>query len=534
MARPRCTAASTHELLAGFVQIVTPSQPQIEHPASDDSPIVICNGADDGSPRQRRSLELSLWAAIAAIVGVIHFMPDNNVIFLNLCFLPVTLGAFYLGRHSGSLMALGCVVAATVTTVVHFDNASAAVLLDSMALGIWGAILALTAVVVGSLSDERKRHLEELHRSHQTDLLRDSLTGLANRRAFDYEIERRLIDWSRDGVPLSLIFVDIDYFKEFNDTYGHRAGDAVLRYVANDMMQAMRATDLVARYGGEEFAVVLPNTGVADAQEAGERARQLVEKNHSTFEGLKLQITVSVGVTEAMVDDTEATLVHRADAALYASKQAGRNRAHLHNGAKCEHFGDTIPAERTSSAKKAAVVKENVCQDSLTGLPSHEVFVSELGRRVAEPQRYRTTMSLMVVDLDNYRHVEAHGLRAEEKFVTLVAKAVRAVTRNCDLLSRFEENRFAILMPFTHIDGAVSPAHRIREHVEFEQDRQTESFPLPLSVSVGIVQLRTDETADTVLQRAISSAQVAGERGGNRVCIHDGQGVVEVQFEALL
>ena len=109
--------------------------------------------------------------------------------------------------------------------------------------------------------------------------LSDALTGVANRRAFEYELRRRLTEWNRRNTPLSLTFVDVDHFKKFNDTYGHRAGDAVLCGVARRLRETIRETDLVVRYGGEEFAIVMPDTTLEVAKEVAERARFAIEES---------------------------------------------------------------------------------------------------------------------------------------------------------------------------------------------------------------------------------------------------------------
>src|SRR6185503_7619557 len=104
----------------------------------------------------------------------------------------------------------------------------------------------------------------------------DALTGLANRRAFDDELNRRFAEWQRRKTMFSLLILDVDHFKKFNDTHGHQAGDAVLTGVAATLRQTFREMDLVARYGGEEFAAILPVTNLTEALRAAERARAAI------------------------------------------------------------------------------------------------------------------------------------------------------------------------------------------------------------------------------------------------------------------
>jgi diguanylate cyclase (GGDEF)-like protein len=163
----------------------------------------------------------------------------------------------------------------------------------------------------------------------------DPLTNLPNRRVFDRELKRRFAEWRRHGTLFSILLVDIDHFKRFNDRYGHLVGDEVLQEVARVMQAMMRESDLVTRFGGEELAVLLPATGAAEASRAAERIRAAVERATVRHDGRALCITVSCGVAHATVDDTTERLIERADGALYASKHNGRNFAHWHDGRRC-------------------------------------------------------------------------------------------------------------------------------------------------------------------------------------------------------
>lgn len=160
----------------------------------------------------------------------------------------------------------------------------------------------------------------------------DALTGLPNRRFFELAFEQEQAKSRRDGTPLALALIDLDHFKQINDRYGHKAGDALLQHVAQTLRQNTRAGNVVARVGGEEFAVLLPNTAMADAAEVAERMRVAMANNRCEYDGKALEITLSIGV--APVDPVaHRDLSYRlADDALYAAKQAGRNRVFLHAG----------------------------------------------------------------------------------------------------------------------------------------------------------------------------------------------------------
>lgn len=170
----------------------------------------------------------------------------------------------------------------------------------------------------------------------QTDLLRtlsfaDGLTGIANRRRFD---EVLLREWRRCGrvqLPLSLIMLDVDQFKPYNDHYGHQAGDECLRAVAQLLAeQMMRPGDLIARYGGEEFVCLLPETDEDGAVQVAERLRETVADRRlpHAVSHVADHVTISLGVATArpMLDDTPERLTQLADGLLYEAKRAGRNR----------------------------------------------------------------------------------------------------------------------------------------------------------------------------------------------------------------
>jgi len=185
-------------------------------------------------------------------------------------------------------------------------------------------------------SKQNERRLEDAQKKlrQQQDMLQDannklsemasgdSLTGLRNRRAFEERLEDETRRWRRNGSDVSLILLDVDHFKSFNDTFGHPKGDEVLRAVGSIVRNSLRAADFAARYGGEEFAIILPNTDRAGALLVAQQLRKAIE----TMNWEDRAITASIGVaTLGEVIRTSEALVDYADRALYRSKQAGRN-----------------------------------------------------------------------------------------------------------------------------------------------------------------------------------------------------------------
>ena len=161
---------------------------------------------------------------------------------------------------------------------------------------------------------------------------RDALTGLANRRAFELAMAREIDRVARSGEPALLLALDIDHFKRVNDTWGHSAGDQVLRAVANALIDSVRPMDLVARVGGEEFAIILPNCASAFGETVAERVRRRVERMPvPVAPGQQICCTVSIGGAFApqWVRSTASLWVERADQQLYGAKAQGRNLVRL-------------------------------------------------------------------------------------------------------------------------------------------------------------------------------------------------------------
>ena len=162
----------------------------------------------------------------------------------------------------------------------------------------------------------------------------DGLTGIANRRIFDEFIDKEWMRAAREQQPISLILIDIDHFKLYNDNYGHQGGDDCLRRVAQALASTVRRPgDLVARYGGEEFAVVMPGTDAQGAASIADALRSKIEELHlrHEFSSTADHVTISLGVATMVPDGSQQAeaLVATADKALYEAKESGRNRYHL-------------------------------------------------------------------------------------------------------------------------------------------------------------------------------------------------------------
>jgi diguanylate cyclase (GGDEF)-like protein len=174
----------------------------------------------------------------------------------------------------------------------------------------------------------RQGHRSIIDSEHIANI--DTLTGAFTRRWLEHVFERESIRCGFNGQPLSLLMLDVDHFKNYNDQHGHLAGDYTLCLLAHTLRSQLRPKDSLARYGGEEFIILLPEIDLEEARGIGERLRLSLEQITSFYSpvGILPGITVSIGLAQMQPLDTQQSLIARADAALYCAKQAGRNRLH--------------------------------------------------------------------------------------------------------------------------------------------------------------------------------------------------------------
>jgi diguanylate cyclase (GGDEF)-like protein len=183
-----------------------------------------------------------------------------------------------------------------------------------------------------STSIANARFHEEIERLAITD----GLTGLFNYRNFQERLLQEFSRFDRFSEPLSMLIIDLDYFKKINDTYGHPVGDTVLKGVADIIKTTIRSIDIPARYGGEEFAVILIGTDANGAKNMAERLRQAVMNTSFSAGGNTFKVTISIGISTFPYHDvtSKEELIEKADQALYYAKREGRNRSILWDGVK--------------------------------------------------------------------------------------------------------------------------------------------------------------------------------------------------------
>ncbi len=282
-------------------------------------------------------ITLSLSSLVSG-VGTMLALPPQSVPYQAIVYL------FLMGGVSGAVsnyaahrLAVLAIVSAMGPSIIWFalkpDTVSRLLAICGV-LWVLGSFRAAQMMIFYvSRSNELSYQLRVAQEKAEAQARTDELTGLNNRRAFQEWGAVAVEQWQRYHRSLSILVLDIDFFKRINDTHGHAAGDAVLRHLAALVQQTARSSDFASRLGGEEFAVLLTETSAAEALQAAERLRVLIESSPTTYAGTDIRLTVSIGVAEmeqscAGLDG----LVDRADHALYEAKEQGRNRSRLSVG----------------------------------------------------------------------------------------------------------------------------------------------------------------------------------------------------------
>jgi diguanylate cyclase len=379
-----------------------------------------------------------------------------------------------------------------------------------------------------STAEERLQTQAAQIESHAAEARTDSLTLVANRRALDDELTRRLAEFDASGIATTLMLLDVDQFKRFNDAHGHQAGDDALKTVARVLRQVVSEVGLVARYGGEEFAVVFAGLDLDAATPYCERARQAVGTTKFRSVGQELRITASAGLAQFLPGETEVDTLRRTDEALYASKKAGRNCGHLHDGRTCRLLKHAEPRSAAALAPTDDTsigdewlyqedATESLFQEALPNVSSRPAFFDDLIRRLAQWRKTRTPLSLILVQVDAYPQIASdYGATAADAILRITSQLVNASMRDMDQVTRLSEDTFAMLLPGAMLQDAATIAERLR--------RAVERCRLPrragvnwFTISAGAVEASIGEDLHQILQRAREALHAAVSQGRNCV-----------------
>jgi diguanylate cyclase len=345
-------------------------------------------------------------------------------------------------------------------------------------------------------------------KSHVKDARTDALTKLWNRRHFDDEMRKAKESFDQSDLASCVMMLDVDHFKKFNDTYGHQAGDEVLKGVARTLRKAA-GKNTVCRYGGEEFAIVFRGLDTSAAMSLAERARAAISEQVFEFEGMDLKVTASGGLAQLQRDESVADAVKRADDSLYVCKANGRD---------CGYWNDGDESHRMEIVEEATPGQAESEHDPVTGLCGRIGFHNDLVQRIAESKRDGGTLSVVFVEIDDYASIiSSHGDKASGVVLRAAAQFLKAAMRDMDYISRYDDHLFGLLFPNAEIAAANSVAERLRTAIarcSLPVDGKQVSF----TVSMGAAQIATSDSDASLVARAQSSLAAAREAGGN--CCH--------------
>ncbi|MFC4932657.1 diguanylate cyclase [Massilia sp. GCM10023247] len=454
--------------------------------------------------------------------------------------------AMFLGGVGCALswLALSCVAAIAIYALPGAGHALPVHPVSDMALLYLACHLGLFVVVlVFALLVEMTKtqgfvKLEQALGTINELALRDELTGVHNRRYLMGLIEKEKERADRNGRAFCLCLLDIDFFKRVNDTYGHSAGDAVLRAVARTVEAQVRGSDCFGRYGGEEFLLMLPETPAADALVLTERVREAIEKLRCLEAGSEIALTVSIGVAEYRMGEAIGLSVGRADEALYLAKSSGRNRVVCHGENReplalaLRDSAPGIPDEQDLGASVGRMLDSVHC-DQLTGLLNRRLLRDRLRHAMDRADRNRRLVALLLLNINGFKEVnDAHGYEAGDALLVQVGAMIRHCLRDCDTVARWSGDEFVALLEDL---GGEGDARRVAEKI-------LDGFGLPLTVaerecfitlSVGVALYpAADCDLDALLKRADIAMRSARAWGENSVQLYS-SAVCEPRSERL-
>ncbi len=356
-----------------------------------------------------------------------------------------------------------------------------------------------------------KQEVEQKNLELERLATRDPLTGALNRRAFHAAFDSAWRDAVRNGSGLTCLMVDIDHFKNINDSHGHGVGDRVIQEVARKLQESVRATDLLCRWGGEEFCLVIGGLDAAASAEFAERVRMRIERECGAavreVSGLRVTASVGVELLSAQIEST-AALIERADLALYRAKRNGRNRV-------------AMPAVEAPAA--AAVPASQLDADS--GCLNPLGFVAAL-RRVREAARADDrVLGCVMVGLDHHPQlIERHGSAALHAASVTLARWCRESAPPAAAVARLDERRVALLLPGLGIEACQALAEHLRQRAEASLAEVIDgAAPRSLRVSAGVDALpATAPGAATLGERAEQAMNRMRRSGGNGVALFSG------------
>lgn len=370
---------------------------------------------------------------------------------------------------------------------------------------------------------------------------RDALTGLWNRQRLFGEIERLLESSVAGDDSIALVMLDLDWFKQVNDTLGHRLGDMVLSGAAGAIRRTLRAPDFASRCGGEEFAVLLRRSSEAEILEQAELIRRQIgsiDIANAFPEARTTKISASAGMALYTPGLTRQEWLHRVDVALYEAKSKGRDQlisyAELDsptedagNDLQVRHFQNVtrVVTERVASLislmgqQVVRSIQKDANQDALTAVFNRRYFDKRIAREFGLASKDGRALSLAFLDIDNFGQFNrSYGAPTGDAVLRQFAGIVTNAIRPVDWLARYGGEEFCVVMP-APLDEALIVAERLRSSVAEGLLIAFDGTRVQITVSIGVAEHRTAaERPEELVLRASKALQEAKRLGRNQVC----------------
>ncbi|MCT4612297.1 MAG: diguanylate cyclase [Clostridia bacterium] len=378
-----------------------------------------------------------------------------------------------------------------ITGVCYLDNPLSSSVFTEDDIDILKVIMTQAAI---SIENAKLYHMA----------ITDGLTGLIIHKHFKYLLEREIANAAKKHDTTSLIMFDIDHFKHFNDTYGHQAGDEVLRHLSKTTKEAFRTSDIISRYGGEEFTVILPKTDSISAAKAAEKLRKKIEDTVVSYEGEELKVTISLGVATYPNHSVDMqSLIKASDTALYESKETGRNKVSVYNSDQ-------------------NIVSLNELVENVAIIDSDQNFKVKLEDIVKKASTQGVDVSLLIFSIDNLEELTStYTHHIKDNIYDTLSTEISRHFRQSDCLLKYSDEKFAFILfktDYIGIDFAANKLKSLIEKIDFSYKNKI--FKVTTSIGGATYPYNTD-SIDVLEDLALKSFKKSRDHGIGMVTVCD-------------
>jgi diguanylate cyclase (GGDEF)-like protein len=363
----------------------------------------------------------------------------------------------------------------------------------------------------------------------------DALTGIYLRQVFDEYLEVVLATASLER-PQSMLYFDLDFFKQVNTKFGHHIGDRVITHIAN--LLPNEGDLLPCRHAGDEFTVLLPGLNETDSLDYANQLREIIANQSLLYEGQTIAVTASFGVSTTVSNISTEEFISQAHSAVYAAKSGGRNRAVHYRELEREALqggGDVRiqifeAMQRVVNERAAAFIalrrqklfdslQNQAERDGVTGLYNRGYLDRRIGRACQEASHASNPLCAALIDVDHFGSVnKTHGWPTGDAALRGIADLIRRNVRENDWVARYGGEEIAVILPGVSQDAAVQVIERIRQAVETHSFRNSQGETFSVTISAGVAEQRAGESHPALWQRLSDKLLEAKKSGRNRVC----------------